>query len=230
MEERVSVALAACQGEKYIEEQVRSILDQLGKTDELVVSVDPSTDKTEEILRDMHDVRIKIIAGPGKGVVKNFENAISHTSGDLILLSDQDDVWMPDKVQVMKECLQDHILVVHDAIILGSDLDGQRYQAYHRSRSGFLNNVIRNSFIGCCMGFRAELKPVILPFPAMVPMHDHWIGLAACKSGKVLFTDKPLIWYRRHENNQTQMTHSGIKEMFWWRVHILRALKERKLI
>lgn len=230
MEEKVSVAMAACNGEKFIGEQVDSILFQLRPTDELVVSVDPSTDKTYQILKNINDGRIRVLDGPGKGVVKNFENAIKNTTGDIILLSDQDDVWMPDKVSVMKEKLKDNLLVVHDAVILGSELDGKVYSEVHRSKAGYMQNLIRNSFIGCCMGFRSELKSVILPFPEMVPMHDHWIGLAAYKTGKVAFIDNQLIKYQRHGENQTQLTHSGFKEMFMWRVHMLQALKERKLL
>lgn len=230
MEEKVSVAMAACNGEKYIGEQVNSILCQLRPEDELVVSMDPSADETYKILKAIDDDRIRVLEGPGKGVVKNFENAIWHTTGDIILLSDQDDVWMPDKVAVMKEKLKDNLLVVHDAVILGSELDGKSYSEVHRSKAGYIQNLIRNSFIGCCMGFRSELKPVILPFPDMVPMHDHWIGLAAYKTGKVKFIPDRLIQYRRHGENQTQMTHSGFKEMLMWRVHILEALKERKLL
>ena len=89
-----SVAMAFYNGAKYIDEQIRSILDNMEETDELIISVDDASDGSEAILEDwvQNDQRIRIIKGPGKGVVKNFENAFKHCRGEIIFLSDQDDV------------------------------------------------------------------------------------------------------------------------------------------
>ena len=95
--------MAACNGERFIEEQLRSILDQLEEKDEIVISLDPSTDRTKEIIEAMKDKRIRVIDGPGKGLIRNFENAIAHTENEIIFLSDQDDVWYPDKVEKLLE-------------------------------------------------------------------------------------------------------------------------------
>ena len=103
---KISVALAAYKGEQYISEQIDSILSQLGENDELIISDDYPGGKTREIVLGYQskDKRIRYIEGEGKGVVKNFENALRVCTGDVIFLSDQDDVWMPDKVElVMKE-------------------------------------------------------------------------------------------------------------------------------
>ena len=89
----VSVALAAYNGEKYLHRQIQSILEQLKEDDELVISLDPSQDQSEELIRSFHDPRIKLLKGPGKGLIKNFENALLHTRNDVIFLSDQDDIW-----------------------------------------------------------------------------------------------------------------------------------------
>ena len=90
-----SVAMAFYNGAKYIDEQIRSILDNMAEDDELIISVDDASDGSETILKNwvQNDQRIRIIKGPGKGVVKNFENAIRHCKGEIIFLSDQDDVW-----------------------------------------------------------------------------------------------------------------------------------------
>ena len=90
-----SVAMAYYNGAKYIDEQIRSILANMEDADELIISVDDASDGSETILQNwaQNDPRIRIIKGPGKGVVKNFENAIKHCRGDIIFLSDQDDVW-----------------------------------------------------------------------------------------------------------------------------------------
>ena len=102
----ISVAMAAYNGQKYIADQIESILNQLYPTDELVVSMDFSTDQTEEIVLEYakKDSRIHLITGPSKGVIKNFENAIAYTQNEIIFLADQDDFWLPGKVErVLKE-------------------------------------------------------------------------------------------------------------------------------
>lgn len=95
----ISVCVATYNGEKYLQEQLDSILIQLAPDDELIISDDFSTDKTRSILDSYRaDPRIKLLEGPQKGIIKNFEHAINQASGDLIFLADQDDVWLPDKV------------------------------------------------------------------------------------------------------------------------------------
>ena len=98
---KISVAMAYYNGGAYIEEQMESILSQLGERDELIISVDGASDGSEPLLLKMAEIdkRIRVIKGPGKGVVKNFENAIRHCVGEIIYLSDQDDIWKPGKVE-----------------------------------------------------------------------------------------------------------------------------------
>ena len=116
---RASVALASYNGEKYIEEQISSILKCLDTTDELIISDDGSTDKTLNIIKQFtdNDNRVKCIKGPCCGVVKNFENAISHCGGDFIFLSDQDDIWHSNKIEKILPLLKENILVCHNANI-----------------------------------------------------------------------------------------------------------------
>ena len=102
---KISVALAYYNGGKYIEKQVYSILGQLGEEDELIISIDDAADGSMELLERMagQDARIRLLQGPGQGVVKNFENAIAACGGEIIFLSDQDDIWKKNKVdRVMK--------------------------------------------------------------------------------------------------------------------------------
>ena len=96
----ISVCIATYNGAEYLREQVESILSQLEEEDEIVVSDDSSTDTTIEILQSFGDRRIKIFKNPAKGFVRNFENALRQAQGDFIFLSDQDDVWLPNKVAV----------------------------------------------------------------------------------------------------------------------------------
>ena len=116
---KVSVAMATYNGEKYIQEQIDSILKNLEKKDELIISDDGSNDGTIEIIKKniKKDNRIKLINGPKRGVIKNFENALLNCNGDYIFLSDQDDIWLPNKVKtVMSYFEQDDklIAIVHD--------------------------------------------------------------------------------------------------------------------
>ena len=123
---KVSVALAAYNGEKYIAEQLHSILVQLRSDDEVIVSDDNPGGETERIVREMaaSDKRIHYFEGPGQGVIKNFEYAISKTTGDIIFLSDQDDVWMPDKVHAITREIKDGaVLVLHNAEVTDESLN-----------------------------------------------------------------------------------------------------------
>lgn len=117
----ISVAMATYNGEKFIEFQIRSILQNCIDGDEIVISDDGSTDRTIEIIKSFGDDRIKVLDGPKKGIVKNFENAIANTKNEYIFLSDQDDIWMPEKINTIVDYFESDnqlILIQHDAVIV----------------------------------------------------------------------------------------------------------------
>ena len=225
----ISVALAAYKGEKYIEEQLRSILSQLDPGDEVIVSDDAPGGATEAVVRTIAatDARVKYIAGPGQGVIANFNNAISATQGDYIFLADQDDVWLPGKVEkcvaALAETPYDPAVVLHNAKVVDASLNvmDPSFFASHGSRPGYWENLLKNSYMGCCMAFTSSLKPYILPLPLNAPMHDQYIGLQAEKVGNVTFIDEPLLLYRQHGNNVTGRKTS-LKEKITWRTDILK--------
>lgn len=209
---RVSVAMAAYNGGKYIKDQVDSILSQLNYDDELIISIDNCTDKTLEVLQAIQskDKRVKIYNNPDSpGVVNNFQNAVKHCTGDIIFYSDQDDIWMPDKVDIIREEFknQNVAAVIHDAQLTDADLNviaPSTFKLRGGARTSFLGNFIRLSYIGCCMAFRAVYKDVILPIPTIHRSHDWWTGcLLACEKSKVVAIHKPLILHRIHDNNTT---------------------------
>lgn len=226
----VSVALAAYNGEKYIKEQINSVLPQLSEDDEIVVSVDPSGDKTQDIVRDisLSDSRVKIIQGEGRGLIKNFENAIKNSRGDIIFLCDQDDIWLEGKVQKVKEAIENDgsLLCMHNARVVNEELEviNDSFFSVRGTRTGIINNIVKNSYMGCCMAFRKEAKQYILPFPEKLPMHDQWIGLVCERKGKVTLIDEPLLLYRRHEDNASSDSHAGVLQMLRWRLNIIKSL------
>lgn len=227
---KISVALAAYNGEKFIEEQLYSILRQLGDGDEVIVSDDNPCGETQRIVCAIaeKDSRVKYFAGPGKGVIKNFEYAIGLCTGDIIFLSDQDDVWLDGKVKaVTDEIKSGAVLVLHNAKVTDSKLKvtDESFFKSHGSRSGYLTNIIRNSYMGCCMAFDKSLKDVILPFPESLPMHDQYIGLVAEKYAKkngrrVTFLNTPYIYYRQHGSNVTG-GRTSLSNKIIWRVNII---------
>lgn len=224
----ISVVLAAYKGEKYILAQVESILSQLGKDDELVISDDYPEGNTFATLENIikTDSRVRYIKGEGRGLIKNFENAVTHSKGNYIFLSDQDDVWLDGKVHaVMTEFEKGADVVMHDALITDADLNptGERAFVLNSSCTGTVRNVIKNSYQGCCMAFTKEMKTHILPFPENIPMHDQWIGLMGEKYGKVHLINHPYILYRRHSESVSGNTTSLLQKIKW-RIGIIGCL------
>lgn len=229
---KVSVAMAAYNGELYIREQLESILVQLDTDDEVVVSDDNPGSEMSKLVWEMAkaDSRIRYIEGPSKGVIKNFENAIRQTHGDIIFLADQDDIWLPGKVEAVKrEFEKGAILVMHDAKVVDAELNviEESFFKSHKSRKGYLKNVWRNSYMGCCMAFDKSLKERILPFPEDIPMHDQYIGLQAENMrfenmGKVVLLDTPYLLYRKHGNNVTG-GETSFSQKLQWRRDILKS-------
>lgn len=231
---KVSVALAYYDGAEYIEEQLTSILEQLGEQDEIILSVDRAFDGSMDLLKSLEekDRRIFITNGPSKGVVKNFEHAIRMCSGDLIFLSDQDDVWLPGKVEKVRAAFRDEevMAVLHDAKIVDEHLNEiePSFFKIRGSATGFFKNLWRNSYVGCCMAFRKEMVEKILPFPEEIYMHDYWIGATAEVLGKVELIKEPLILYRRHSANVTEMKHGSLFFMLQKRWNMLITLLKWK--
>lgn len=231
MRPKVSVAMATYNGEKYIKEQIKTILDCLEENDELVISDDGSTDNTLGIINSFNDNRIVLIDGPKKGIKQNFANAIKNTSGEYIFLSDQDDIWEKDKVTEVIKCFEKEncTLVVHDAEVVDENLNMvmSSYYSYRNSGKGIIKNIYKNTYIGCCMAFLSKAKKYVLPIPNDIEMHDQWIGILNDKYGKTYFSTKKLIKYRRHSLNNSQMNHYGIIKMIKNRLTFIVRYMER---
>ena len=232
----ISVCMATYNGGKYIKEQVESILEQLGIEDELVVSDDGSNDDTLKVLSAFSDNRIKVYLNTGEhGFVKNFENALSHSQGDVIFLSDQDDIWQPDKVRKIIPLFEYYDLIVHDAELIngeGNSLCKTYYSLMHNN-TGFLANLWKTRWLGCCMAFRREVLKACLPFPKGIVAHDYWIGMMGMVKFKYCFINDVLISYRRHNNNVSTSSEASSNSILYKlvtkRLNIIKAIVCRML-
>ncbi|QBK77615.1 glycosyltransferase family 2 protein [Myroides odoratimimus] len=226
---RISVCLATYNGERYIKQQVESILSQLRECDEIIISDDYSKDKTLEIINEFQDSRIKVYFNTlGKGVVKNFENAIRNSTGEIIFFCDQDDVWRSDKVITILKVFDNEpsITCVFSNAVIIDDVGYECGDTFFKKKP-LLNVVsifVKNRFLGCTMAFRKNVKFNILPFSNNLPMHDWYVGLKHLLKGKVFFVDECLIYYRRHSNNVTSGKRSSLKQIIKWRKDLFFAL------
>ena len=208
----ISVCLATYNGEKYVKEQIESILSQLSANDEVIVSDDHSKDNTITIINSLQDKRIKIVMNNKQsGVAHSFENALLHAAGDFIFLADQDDIWAENKIKIVVEQLEKYDCALHNAQLIdyqGGKIDKDLFSIYN-TRTGYFQNLIRNTFVGCCMAFRKELLKHVLPIPSQITMHDMWIALLAEKKGNTILIEDKLIYYRRHENNASTTSNKS---------------------
>ena len=230
----ISICMATYNGEKYIKEQIDSILPQLSKNDEIIISDDSSTDDTLSIIRSFNDHRIKIFSGCNfHSPISNFENALKYAKGDYIFLSDQDDVWLDNKVERMMEALKQYSLVVSDCYVVNKDCEIIRNSFFVRKPvPGIIWNLFRNNYLGCCMAFRKEVLTKALPFPKSIAMHDIWLGLCGALFYKTTFIPDKLIKYRRHGGNVSptaEKSKFSLKYKILYRIDILICLAKRYL-
>lgn len=229
----ISVCIATYNGGKYIKEQLDSILPQLGTEDEIVVSDDSSTDNTLDILFSYADSRIKVYPNQHfHSPVFNFESALIRAKGDYIFLSDQDDIWESNKVQVMLDALKRATLVVSDCSVIDKNMELIKETFFQNKvrKKGVISNIICNNYLGCCMAFRREVLYKALPFPKNIAMHDIWLGLCASAFYSVEFISDKLIKYRRHGDNASptgETSHLKISYRIIYRIQFVVALIRR---
>ena len=229
----LSIALATYNGEKYLREQLDSILQQSIQDFELIVCDDSSTDSTLKILNEYaeKDVRIKIFANEKNlGFRKNFEKAISLCSGDYIALSDQDDVWTENHLQVLLENIGDNDLVGANAFLCDEKAKPIGVGLLSCSKIEFLPNskddwffflLHSNIFQGAACMFRKTLVQKAFPIPENVKFHDYWLALIASVNGGVVYVNECILYYRQHRTNVTE----NEKWNFW--AKIKNAIKKR---
>lgn len=223
----ISVCIATYNGEKYIREQLNSILSQIGKNDEIVISDDGSTDNTLGIIAALSDDRIKIFYNTKSAkkvrsinlITSNFENALNHIKGDIIFLADQDDVWLDNKVECSLKYLQKYDYIVSDCLVTDQDLNIVQTSRFYKG-SGFTKNrwkalIAPTPYQGSCAAFHQNVLKKALPFPDKIQSHDRWIGYVASFFFSYKILPEALILYRRHGANISTSTEKSTNGVFY---------------
>ncbi|MDP5200710.1 glycosyltransferase [Flavobacterium sp. DG2-3] len=230
----ISVCMASYNGAEFIEEQLRSILNQLDDTDELIIVDDCSKDDTIEKIKIINDSRISVFKNEtNKGHVFTFGRAISLTNNDIIFMSDQDDIWLEDRVYIMKKELTDNgsLLVSSNTNFInsrGEVLDYKMQGVKSQNSKKNLKNIIdiylgKENYYGCAMAFKKELKQLILPIPSYVESHDLWIAKAANLINSNTHCDKITLSRRVHGNNASIIKRPFLIKL-WARIIFTRSI------
>ncbi len=231
-----SVCMATYNGARFIKEQVDSILPQLGANDELIVSDDGSTDGTLEILAEYAaaDGRVKVLhheknpkySGHEKATA-NFENALRHSSGDRIFLSDQDDVWLPEKVSVCLKYLKDFDFVCHGMNRIDELGNANQFECVAEIPKNWIFNIMNMKLRGCCFAFSRDVLDACLPFPQKLVGHEYWISAIAIRFFRAFTIRQPLINYREHSMSVSQGKKTSLLYKVSYRMKLFLSVAGR---
>ena len=226
MNEKVDILLATYNGEKYIKEQLDSILNQTYKNIQVIISDDCSKDKTRDILKEYEQrENVKVYYQENNlGYVKNFEFLLNKVENSIYMLSDQDDIWKEEKVEKsVEKLLNENLdLVFGDLEVVDENLNTvqKSYNAYmHLSHKinkcidSYRLQYIYNCMTGCTITARKDFLQKVLPFPtdSKYVIHDYWLGLISSIYGKVGYLKEPYILYRQHTDNQVGISKASHK-------------------
>ncbi|MDF1579421.1 MAG: glycosyltransferase [Desulfuromonadales bacterium] len=206
---KLSIAMTTYNGAAFLSGQLESFVKQSRLPDELIVCDDGSTDETVNILRAFQNhapFEVHIYQNEcNLGVVKNFAKALSFCQGDVIFLSDQDDFWLAEKVEIVETYFTENrevLLTVNDCWLSKNALFQQDFTLYGQIKSLGLPDKVYTH--GCCMSLRRELLDMVLPIPDFEKGHDVWFGFIAQALTGFQIINQPLQYYRRHGGNVSQ--------------------------
>lgn len=202
----ISIVMATYNGEKFLLEQVDSLLAQSYPCLEFVFVDDASSDSSRAILQEyaLIDSRIRLVANPvNQGLLATFETGIRAAKGDMIALSDQDDVWLPEKISLLAEAIGSHSLIYADSALTNASgyVTGKFSDRNHLCNyPTALHYVFGTKAMGHAMLFKREIIDIALPFPDYVG-HDYILGFAAASLNGVVYFPQALVNYRQHSSN-----------------------------
>ncbi len=235
---RISIAIATYNGEKYLLEQLQSIMNQRRIPDELIVSDDCSSDRTVQIVENFSrnaPFQVKINQNlKNLGYAGNFNKALELTSGDLVFLSDQDDVWFPEKIATIVSIAEKNpaaLAIMNDAELTDGKLRPLGLTKLGQLRTGGFSD--KSFVMGCCAALRRPFLNIALPIPEGIASHDGWlIKIADALDAKVII-DRVLQYYRRHGFNESRAVHNKTKIIsrrdvyIHWVVNVLKSDKSK---
>lgn len=222
----IDILMATYNGEDFIREQVESIIQQSFQGWNLIVHDDGSCDKTMEILMEYacQDQRIRIIDDGivHLGVAKNFMHLLAYSQAEYVMFCDQDDIWCADKVQMMYDAIKKRNNSVAQAVYSNAYLwNPERGVFSERNTLTYPDNLKKLLFLntgiqGAAAMFNAVLRAIMLEPLDHYAMHDHVLILSALVYGEVTYIDRPLMYYRQHDNNVTGVAPGSMfKKMVW---------------
>ena len=215
---KISIVMTVYNGQKHLAEQLDSFLNQSYLPHEIIISDDCSTDNTLQLLEKYKNnikINIKIYKNTKNiGFTKNFEKAISKSSGDIVFLSDQDDIWYHNKIETIIKKFntnQKINLIIHDAHLVNTNLKKTGLTALSQVNSGFSNDDV---FItGALTAFKRDILKFFLPFPKKLLGHDGYMHFIARSLGTRMVINNKLQIIRRHENNTSNWVASSLKKI-----------------
>ncbi|QQE87163.1 glycosyltransferase family 2 protein [Azotobacter chroococcum] len=234
---KISIAMATYNGSRYLPEQLDSFLRQTRQPDELVVCDDCSQDGTLDILRRFQQQApfpVHIYQNERNlGFVRNFEKALSLCSGDILFLSDQDDVWFENRLAIIEQEFSAHpkkMVVLNDLEITTENLQPTGCRKLKNIHDlGFRSTYL---ITGCCTAIRREWRDIALPIPEVIGHHhiphDMWINKLADLLGTRLIIERPLQFYRRHDNNTSSSPSNNISKTSKLKILISYGLKDAR--
>jgi hypothetical protein len=166
-------------------------------------------------------------------VLATFEKALRLARGEILFLSDHDDLWLPGKVEKIMAVFDARpsvTMVATDARLIdanGRTLVPSFFAQRGRFAAGALHNFVKNKYLGCTLSFRSSMLPIFLPIPRDVPMHDIWFGILNALFGQTYFLDEPLVAYRRHGANVSPLVHTSFARAARWRYQLAKNLAGR---
>ena len=225
-----NIILGSYNGERYIKQQIESFFHQTQLPDLLIVSDDASTDHTIEVVKALAEVSpfpIKIIENiTNSGYTRNFEKLLEVADGDIIFFSDQDDYWLPEKIEIVtKQFLKSEktMWVINDMILADGNLEPTPFTQLANIRKIGMSD---ETFVaGCAIAIRKEWKSIVLPFPKNYEGHDNWISRLAAITSSRSIIEKPLQLYRRHGSNISQSFASKTEKVSQFSAAISHGLQ-----
>ncbi|SFR95778.1 Glycosyl transferase family 2 [Microbacterium sp. cf046] len=233
--------MATYNGAEYVEHQLRSILEQLEPDDEVIVVDDASADATVAVIEAVGDSRVRIIRQKAnRGYVRTFEAALLAAEGDVLLLADQDDEWVPGRRDALVESARatgvaaSNLVLLESGEPLRSPITGRPWRLRASTSRHRLRNELRilagvAPYFGCAMAVRRDMLPAITPFPAfLTESHDLWIATVANASGRMSHVETATVRRRIHEANASSSRPRGIRRALASRWMLVRAWAEAR--